>query len=752
MRLHSVGKSLLLAVLLGCSLATGEDPPPLPGPALEVPVDLDGDGQDTFGDRYAFNWWLEQGGSLGAALSNAKPNGELIDLSGFFDSNDAQLTDTGLMAPLDRDGQQQFCPPPQDHPNHTRRIPPDREPTIESLHPRMTQSDQRFIVFSSATSNLPGANGQRQIYRFEQSASSTASVIEQISLTTAGNSALAHCDEPSISNNGDRVVFKTTAALDPADTDGVADIYLRNVEEGTTVRLTAPRVAGTRGGGSFGAAISGNGQFVAFTSASSDLALDGNGNTYDVFRVEILPGGSAGDVELVSIAEISLFPFVQRQSAAPMSTIGDTISSVCPTLPITSVESGCPGPPPTGCGFLPTNLRVGRVISDDGMRIVMHGAPCDWADCELVNLNLCPDPDRACSCPGGEPPTECSHAIQQVYVRDMDHTGYLTVLVSKIDKERPHTPTHDSCWPANGCCRRASISADGSFVAFSTTATNFRDDASCGGGECCDTECFEDVYLVDIDSVFNGSCPDPQKVSVVNCTTDESGHSVQPILSPDGTFVVFASNASNLLSCGVDTNEIRDIFVRKVTTPTSTVRRSVDSGGSQSCGLGIPVGQNCLGGNSGNPDISADGAVALFESLAINLLGAGVDTNGVQDIFQNLSPQGMFIRGDSNLDGQINLTDAVYTLNWLNTGGPPPGCYDAADMDDDGRIVDTDAIRTLSFLFQGGPPPNCPFCCGALPPFASCCGKDPTGDGLPCGVALSGCTPFSSPDGSCPPH
>lgn len=760
-------RKLSLLAFVGCvnaALAFAQDatkPLQLPDPGIEAPVDVDGDGESTFGDQYFFNWWLHEGGSLADALESAELKGSVFDLSVFFASPKSQLTPPAGSAGPQGAGPAGAgvgtCVPPADSPNHTRRIPPDRQPTAASFHPRMTQADQRFIVFSSAASNLPGANGQRQIYRFEQSANSTAaSVIEQISLTTTGASSPALCDDPSISTNGDRVVFMTTAALDPADTDGgVADIYLRNVTAATTVRLTAPRLTGggvSRGSGSFGAAISGNGQFVAFTSSSSDLVSDANGTTRDVFRVAINANGAAGAVELVSIAEITLLPsIVQVQSTAPMSTVGDEISTVCPTLPITSPESGCPNPPPTGCGSLPTTLKVGRVISDNGMRIVMHGAPCDWVNCDPndFNLNLCPDPDRACSCPGGQPPSICSHAIQQVYARDMSLSGtFATALVSKIAKEPPHTPGNDGCWPANGCCRRASISADGRFVAFSTTATNFKDDASCGGGQCCDTECFEDVYLVDIDPLFgaNGTCPDdPQKVSVVACTTASSGHSVQPILSPNGTFIAFASNASNLLTCGVDTNAIRDIFVRKVTVPTSTVRRSVDSGGGQSCGPGIPIGQNCLGGNSGNPDISSDGMVAVFESLAINLLGIGGDTNGVQDIFQNLSPQGAFIRGDVDLNGALQITDSIRIFNWLSSNGPPPGCYDSADFNDNGIIDITDGQNLNAFLFQGGPPPPCPFCCSAT---ASCCGKDPTGDGLPCGVSLPSCTAFAA-DGSC---
>ena len=47
-------------------------------------------------------------------------------------------------------------------------------------------------------------------------------------------------------------------------------------------------------------------------------------------------------------------------------------------------------------------------------------------------------------------------------------------------------------------------------------------------------------------------------------------------------------------------------------------------------------------------------------------------------------PSGHFLRGDATADGNLNLTDAVFTLNHLFLGGPAPDCADAADADDNG--------------------------------------------------------------------
>jgi len=83
-----------------------------------------------------------------------------------------------------------------------------------------------------------------------------------------------------------------------------------------------------------------------------------------------------------------------------------------------------------------------------------------------------------------------------------------------------------------------------------------------------------------------------------------------------------------------------------------------------------------------------------------------------------------FRRGDSNDDGNGDLSDAIFTLAWRFLGGPAPGCDDAADTNDDGSIDLADPVHLMNFLFRGGPAPPLP---GLLR-----CGPDPTPDRLSC--------------------
>jgi hypothetical protein len=87
-----------------------------------------------------------------------------------------------------------------------------------------------------------------------------------------------------------------------------------------------------------------------------------------------------------------------------------------------------------------------------------------------------------------------------------------------------------------------------------------------------------------------------------------------------------------------------------------------------------------------------------------------------------------FRRGDSNGDGEVNISDAVKALAALYLGDAP-ACADAVDADDDGVLGLGDPIRILEHLFVSAP---------SLPAPYPSCGPDPTPDALGC-EPLAGC-------------
>lgn len=160
----------------------------------------------------------------------------------------------------------------------------------------------------------------------------------------------------------------------------------------------------------------------------------------------------------------------------------------------------------------------------------------------------------------------------------------------------------------HACARRFSgsldptISADGRYVAFSSSADNLVPN---------DTNCQPDVFLYDratrrISRLTNGlGGEQPNEWSGV------------PSLSADGRVVAFWSEASNLVAN--DANGFQDVFVYDLATrQTRLVSRSTTGEAGN--------------GHSAAPALSPDGRYVAFGSAASNL-APDDDINGLPDIF-----------------------------------------------------------------------------------------------------------------------
>ena len=60
-----------------------------------------------------------------------------------------------------------------------------------------------------------------------------------------------------------------------------------------------------------------------------------------------------------------------------------------------------------------------------------------------------------------------------------------------------------------------------------------------------------------------------------------------------------------------------------------------------------------------------------------------------------------FVRGDANVDQNIDLSDAIVVLSSLFTGGDPLLCQDSADSNADGTIDLSDGLTIVNYLFLG---------------------------------------------------
>ena len=73
------------------------------------------------------------------------------------------------------------------------------------------------------------------------------------------------------------------------------------------------------------------------------------------------------------------------------------------------------------------------------------------------------------------------------------------------------------------------------------------------------------------------------------------------------------------------------------------------------------------------------------------------------------SQPGLFVRGDANDDGGVDISDPLQILFYVSGQTAAPSCLDALDADDSGGVGFNDALRLLNFLFLTGPSPAAPF-------------------------------------------
>lgn len=72
-------------------------------------------------------------------------------------------------------------------------------------------------------------------------------------------------------------------------------------------------------------------------------------------------------------------------------------------------------------------------------------------------------------------------------------------------------------------------------------------------------------------------------------------------------------------------------------------------------------------------------------------------------------PGPRFLRADSNGDGVVDISDAMFTLLYLFLNGVEPACLEAANANGSRTLNIADPIFTFQFLFNGGGAPPHPF-------------------------------------------
>ncbi len=227
----------------------------------------------------------------------------------------------------------------------------------------------------------------------------------------------------------------------------------------------------------------------------------------------------------------------------------------------------------------------------------------------------------------------------------------------------------DGATPTVGASARPAISQNGRFIAFDSAAV-----LTAG-----DTNAARDVFVHDRDPDGDGVMDEPGAVATrrVSVASDGApalgGDSVDPSITGDGRYVVFASSATTLVAG--DTNGVSDVFLQDRDVDAdgvfdepgqiATRRVTVGAGGSQSTVA------------SGTPHISANGKLLVF--LVANATGSAPMIGGVTAAAVASDP------GKSVPWTQPDPTNPL---------PPPPGKSTPGPGPDPGPDTDTDDVAT----------------------------------------------------------
>ena len=379
-------------------------------------------------------------------------------------------------------------------------------------------SDGSLVAFVSQSTNFaPGVSGS-QIYVHNRQ-TNQIEVVSRDSDSSAINEGGGASSDPSMSSDGRLVAFVSLSSNLVTSVSG-QQIYVRDRQTGHTT-VVSKSSAGTIGDGTSNApAISADGRYVAFASASTNLVAGVSGTQIYVHdrqtdqttliskdnTVIPVPGNGVSATPAISatgqfVAFASLSTNLGAAGGNQQIYLHDRLTGANGTTSLVSKDSV----PTAGNG----NSSTPSVSGDGRFVAFVSGA---------TNIVT-------------------GFSGQQVYVHDRNTGANGTnSLISRDNSGTPNAGNQNSSAP--------SISSDGRYVAFTSLATNLETGVS-----------GQQIYLHD----RNGPATSLVSRDNTGSLVEGNASSETPSISGDGGFVAFASQASNLLAGGVAPS---DIYIR----------------------------------------------------------------------------------------------------------------------------------------------------------------------------------------------
>jgi hypothetical protein len=525
-------------------------------------------------------------------------------------------------------------------------------PTLSTAGPSVSTTGQ-YVAFASTSTNLlfNQANAASAIFVRDTCLSSTAtsggasSCTPKNALMNLGISgALPNgpADQPSIDGAGAHVAYTSTA------TNLVSYASVNGTNRQVYWQPTC--ISGTS---STGCTSTGSTGTAALVSVAADGVTPGDGDSYDPI---ISPDGQY--VAFVSLAT-NLVSGVTVDGVTPQIYVRNTCNVVPPgtgtCTPVTYLVSTPDGTTPgDGASSAPSIANDGLFVSYTSQATNLLGAGSSSkfkGTGEVFERATC--------------------------ITTLNQTGGTCVPVTKL------ISSPDQVTPADGVSDESSVSQDGRFVAFASTAQNlipgigptqqvYVSDTCVGVAVTTPPQCTPAINLV---STADGTTPanaSAENPSVNRCITATT----VTISCGTGQFIAFASKATNL---GPNVqNGVENIFARNTcegvpTTTTTTTAPCVNYTFLASQPQGAQAAP--ANGDSIVPSLSGDGHVVGFLSSAGNLVSN--DTNGIPDAFIAAASPSVNLTVTLSGSGSGKVTDTQSRISCVLTTGTETGTCSA---------------------------------------------------------------------------
>lgn len=114
-----------------------------------------------------------------------------------------------------------------------------------------------------------------------------------------------------------------------------------------------------------------------------------------------------------------------------------------------------------------------------------------------------------------------------------------------------------------------------------------------------------------------------------------------------------------------------------------------------------------------NPDLTWEAVHDIIATTATNIdsLNPGCEAmlgHGLINTVAAVQMASGFICGDADASSNVDIADAVYLINLIFKGGPPPYPAMAGDANADGVVNIGDPVFLISYIFRSGPSPCSP--------------------------------------------